>query len=91
MAKKVNLFRYKSYKTREDVSSFLQELGQKIAEGEVVLKQTSNDLVLEMPKHMSLNIKVNKKQKRVKGTRHKMIVKLTWYDSDHQEDPLALG
>ena len=91
MAKKVKLFRHKTYRTKEEVSQFLQELGQKIAEGEVVLKQTPNDLVLEMPNHLSLKVKVNKKKKPVKGIRHKMTVKLTWYDSDHQEDPLALG
>ena len=91
MAKKVKLFRHKTYRTKEEVSQFLQELGQKIAEGEIVLKQTPNDLVLDMPNHLSLNVKVNKKKKPVKGIRHKMTVKLTWYDSDHQEDPLALG
>ena len=91
MAKKVKLFRHKTFRTKEEVSQFLQELGQKIAEGEVVLKQTPNDLVLDMPNHLSLNVKVNKKKKPVKGIRHKMTIKLTWYDSDHQEDPLALG
>jgi len=91
MAKKVKLFRHKTFRTREEVSQFLQELGQKIAEGEIVLKQTPNDLVLDMPNHLSLNVKVNKKKKPVKGIRHKMTIKLTWYDSDHQEDPLALG
>jgi len=91
MAKKVKLFRHKAYKSTDEVSEFLQELGQKLAEGQVILKQTPNDLVLEMPQHISLNVKVNKKKKPAKGTRHKMIIKLTWYESDHQEDPLALG
>ncbi len=91
MAKKVQLFRHKTHKSKDEVSEFLQELGQKVAEGQVILKQTPEDLVLEMPDHMSLNVKVNKKKKPVKGTRHKMTIKLTWYESDHQEDPLALG
>lgn len=91
MAKKVKLFRHKTYKSKDEVSEFLQELGQKVAEGKVVFKQTPEDLVLEMPDHMSLNVKVNKKKKPAKGTRHKMTIKLTWYESDHKEDPLALG
>ena len=90
MAKKVKLFRHKAYRSKEEVSEFFQELGQKIAEGEVILKQTPNDLVLEMPNNMSLNVKVSKKKKPAKGTRHKMTMKLTWYDNDHQDDPLAL-
>ena len=91
MAKKNKLFRHKTRKTKEEVGEFLQELGQKIAEGELVLKQTPDDLILDMPQHMSLKVKVNKKNKKVKGTRHKMTISLSWYDSDHQDDPLALG
>jgi len=91
MAKKTKLFRHKTYKTKEEVSEFLQELGQKIGEGDVVLKQTAEDLVLDIPQHLSLKVKVNRKNKKVKGTRHKMTISLSWYDSDHQDDPLALG
>jgi len=91
MAKKSKLFRNKTRKTKEEVSEFLQELGQKIAEGQVVLKQTPEDLVLEMPQHMSLKVKFIKKNKKVKGTRHKMTISLSWYDNDHRDDPLALG
>jgi amphi-Trp domain-containing protein len=91
MAKKVKLFRHKTYKSKDEVSEFLQELGQKVAEGEVVFKQTPEDFLLEIPNHMTLNVKVNKKKKPAEGTRHKMTIKLTWNESDHQEDPLALG
>jgi len=91
MAKKTKLFRHNTRKTKEEVSEFLQELGQKIAEGQVVLKQTPDDLTLEMPQNMSLKVKVNKKNKKVKGTRHKMTIILSWYDSDTRDDPLALG
>jgi len=91
MAKNTKLFRHKTYKTKEEVSEFLQELGQKIGEGDVVLKQTAEDLVLDIPQHLSLKVKVNRKNKKVKGTRHKMTISISWYDSDHQDDPLALG
>ena len=91
MAKKTKLFRHKTRKSKEQVGEFLQELGQKIIEGEVILKQNPQDLVLEMPHNMSLKLKVNKKKKPSKGTWHTMSIKFSWYDSDHQEDPLALG
>jgi len=91
MAKKTKLFRHKTRKTKEEVGEFLQELGQKIAQGELVLKQTPDDLVLDIPQHLSLKVKVNKKNKKVKGIRHKMTISLSWYNSDHQDDPLALG
>ncbi len=89
--KKTKLFRHKARMSQAEVSEFFGQLGQKIGEGQVVLRQTPEDLVLEMPRRMQMTVKVNKKQKPAKGTRHQMTVKLTWYDEDHQEDPLALG
>jgi amphi-Trp domain-containing protein len=91
MAKKVKLFKHKARKSRAEVSEFLGQLSQKIADGEVILRQTPEDIVLAMPPHMNLNVKANKKHKRVKGTRHTLTLKLTWYEDDHQDDPLALG
>jgi len=91
LAKKVKLFRQKERKSRADVSEFIRQLGEKIGEGEVVLRQTPEDLVLELPQHMLLKVKVSKKNKPAKGTRHKLTVQLTWDESDHEADRLALG
>lgn len=91
MAKKTRLFRQKERKTRAEVSEFIQQLGEKIGEGEIVLLQTPEDLELAIPQHMSLKVKVTKKTKPTKGTKHKLTLKLTWYDSEQDEDQLALG
>ena len=91
MAKKEKLFKQRERKSRAEVSEFIQQLGLKIGEGQVVLRQTPEDLALAMPHHMFLKVKANKKQKSAKGTRHTLTVQLTWYDADHQEDPLVLG
>ena len=91
MAKKQRLFRQKERKSRAEVSEFIRELGEKIGEGEIILRQTPEDLELAMPQHMSLKVKVTKKAKPHKGTKHKMTVQLTWYESDHEDEGLALG
>lgn len=91
MAKKEKQFRQKERKSRAEVSEFIRQLGEKIGEGEVVLRQTPEDLELAIPQNMSLKVKVTKKKKPAKGTKHKLTVNLTWYDSDHEEDRLALG
>lgn len=90
MAKKVNLFKHKERKNRADASDFLKQLSEKIAAGQVILQQPQDDLVLDIPHNLTMKVKVNQKNKRVKGTRHKMSIQLQWYEDD-KEGPLSLG
>ncbi len=90
MVKKVKLIKHKERKSRVDAGNFLQQLAEKIASGQVVLQQHQDDLVLDIPHNLSMKIKVNKKNKRVKGTRHKMTIQFQWYEDD-KDAPLSLG
>jgi amphi-Trp domain-containing protein len=90
MVKKAKLFKKKERKSRAEVSEFLSQLSEKVANGQVVLRQAHDDLVLDLPHSMGMKVKVTQKEKRVKGTRHKLTLTLTWTEGDQQE-PLALG
>lgn len=91
MAKKTKLFKRRERKSRAEVSEFLGQLSQKIADGQVVLRAQPNDLVLPIPHSLAMGVKINEKHKRVKGLRHKLSITLTWYEDDNQEGPLVLG
>lgn len=91
MAKKDKLFRQKERKSRAEVSEFIKALGEKIGEGQVILKQTPQDLELAMPERMFLKVKAAKKNKPVKGTGHKLTIQLTWYEEDYEGGGLELG
>jgi amphi-Trp domain-containing protein len=90
MGKKAKLFKSKARKSRAEVSEFLAQLSEKVANGQVILRQVHDDLVLELPHSMGMKVKVTQKEKRAKGTRHKLTLTLTWTEGDHEE-PLALG
>lgn len=90
MVKKAKLFTAKERKSRAEVSKFLSQLSEKVANGQVILRQVNDDLVLELPHSLGMKVKVTQKDKRAKGTRHKLTIKLTWSEGDHEE-PLALG
>jgi len=90
MVKKAKLFKGKERKSRAEVSEFLAQLSEKVADGRVVLRQVQDDLVIDLPQSMGMMVKVTRKDKPAKGTRHKLTLKLTWSDSD-KDDPLALG
>jgi amphi-Trp domain-containing protein len=90
MGKKAKLFKGKERKSRAEVSEFLAQLSEKVANGQVVLRQVHDDLVLDLPNSMGMKVKVTQKEKRAKGTRHKLTLALTWTEGD-LEEPLALG
>jgi amphi-Trp domain-containing protein len=90
MVKKAKLFKGKERKSRAEVSEFFAQLSEKVANGQVILHQVHDDLVLDLPHSMGMKVKVTQKKKRVKGIRHKLTLTLTWTEGD-LEDPLALG
>ncbi len=91
MAKKQKLFRQKERKSRTEVSEFIQALGVKIGEGQVILKGATGDQELDIPQRMTLKVKASRKNKPNKGAKHKLTVKLTWYEGDYEGGGLELG
>ena len=90
MVKKTKLFKGKERKSRNEVSEFLAQLSEKVADGQIILRQVQDDLVLDLPHSLGMKVKVSRKNKPAKGTRHKMTLKLTWSEGD-REEPLSLG
>ena len=90
MVKKAKLFKGKERKSRAEISEFLAQLSEKVADGRVTLRQVGDDLVIDLPSSMDMKVKVTRKDKPAKGMRHKLTLKLTWRDGD-KDDPLALG
>jgi amphi-Trp domain-containing protein len=82
MAKKKKLFKSKERKNRVDVSSFLHQLADKIALGQVVFKQGSDEITLELPHSMVLEVDVEDKPKKVKGVKHTIELEMVWFDND---------
>ena len=91
MAKKQKLFRQKERKSRAEVSEFIQALGARVGEGQVVLKGAGDDQALDLPQHLRLKVKASQKAKKHKGTRHKLTLQLTWYEGDYEDGGLELG
>lgn len=90
MAKEVKLFKSKERKTREEVVAFLHELADKISTGAVVLSQGTEDLQLELPENLTLEVQVENEEKKRKGTEHSLEIELKWYDNDQSAKGLTL-
>lgn len=90
MGRETRLFKSEERKGRAEVGAFLRELADRIAEGEVVLRQGQEEITLQLPQGLVLEVQVEDEDKGVKGIQHSLEVELKWYDAE-QGGPLELG
>lgn len=85
MGKEEKLFKSKERKNRSDISAFLHQLADQISEGRVDLHQEEKEITVQLPDSLILKIQVEDKDKKTKGTRHSLELKLKWYDDEPGE------
>ena len=90
MGREILLFSSKERKVRQEVADFLHQLADKIATGNLVLRQGLEEVKLELPDHLVLEVEVEEEQKRKRGLQHKLELELKWYDDDNAGGPLEL-
>lgn len=93
MGREVRLFKSEEPRKRNDVVSFLKELAGKIEEGKVVLKQGSEELVLEIPENLILDVKAEDEDKKKKGTQRSLEIEIKWFQNGQEggDGSLELG
>ncbi|MCP4538818.1 MAG: amphi-Trp domain-containing protein [Chloroflexi bacterium] len=91
MGKETRLFKSEERKSRTDVSAFLHQLADKIAEGQVVLRQGQEEITLQLAHNLILEIQVEDEDKKRKGIQHSLEVEIKWFDDDASGGPLELG
>ncbi|MBC8504911.1 MAG: amphi-Trp domain-containing protein [Anaerolineales bacterium] len=91
MGKETRLFKSEERKSRSEVSAFLNQLADKINEGQVVLRQDKEEITLTMPQSLILEIQVEDEDKKRKGIQHSLEVEIKWFDHDDSGGPLELG
>jgi amphi-Trp domain-containing protein len=90
MGKETRLFKSEERRSRSDVSAFLHQLADKISEGRVVLRQGQEEMTLELPRELILEVQVEDEDKGAKGTQHSLEVEIKWFD-DEQGGSLELA
>lgn len=84
MGKEKRLFKSEEKSTRTDVATFLHQLADKIAGGQVILRQGGEALTLDLPHKLVLEIQVEDEDKKRKGIQHSLEVEIKWYDGEDQ-------
>ena len=91
MGKEKKLFKIEERRSRSDASAFVQQLADKIGEGRVILRQGQEELSLDLPHNLILEIQVEDEDKKRKGIQHSLEIEIKWFDSDAAGGPLELG
>ena len=91
MGKETRLFKSQERKNRNEVSEFLTQLAGKISSGQVVLRQGQEQITLQIPHNLVLEIQVEDEDKKRKGIQHSLELEIKWFDDDSEGGPLELG
>jgi amphi-Trp domain-containing protein len=91
MGRETTLFKSKQRMNRADLSAFLHQLGDKISEGQILLRQGSDEVTLQLAEYLILDIKAEDEQKKKKGLEHTLEFEIKWFDDESISAPLELG
>ena len=91
MGKETRLFKSEEPKSRAEVGEFLHQIAEKITNGEVVLRQGQEELILQFPMNLILEVQVEDENKKAKGVQHSLEIEIKWFDDDGKSGPLELG
>ena len=84
MGKETILFKSEEKKTSSDIANTLRQIADKIDDGTMILKQGSEEITLEFPKNMVLELKIEEEQgKRLKKS---FEIELEWIIGEEQSD-----
>jgi amphi-Trp domain-containing protein len=91
MGKETRLFKSEERMGRSDVAAFLRLLADKIADGQVVLRQGEQEIALDLAQNLILEVQVEDEDKKAKGIQHSLELEIKWFDDDGSSGPLQLG
>ncbi|MGD8991870.1 MAG: amphi-Trp domain-containing protein [Desulfobacterales bacterium] len=84
MGRETVLFKSEEKKASSDIANFLRQIADKIDDGMMILKQGPEEITLEFPKNMVLELKIEEEQgKRLKKS---FEIELEWIIGEEQSD-----
>jgi len=90
MGKEKILFSSEEKKDLGSVVAFLHQLADKLSENQITLIQGKQEISVEIPKNVVLEIKVEEEQKKNKIQRS-LEIEIEWIPGDDSEGGVSLG
>lgn len=90
MGKEVVLFASEERSDLQNVAAFLHQLADKVASGKVVLRSGNQEIVLDIPNNVVLELKAEEEAKKNK-TQRSLEIEIEWNVGDESGGPVTLG
>jgi amphi-Trp domain-containing protein len=90
MGKETVLFASEERQSLRYVADFLRQLADKLDQKQVVLRQGSQEVIVDIPDNVVLELKVEEEQKKKKLQRS-LEIEIEWYEGDEAVSGVTLG
>jgi amphi-Trp domain-containing protein len=91
MGRETRLFKSEEKKSRAETGAFLRELAGKLTEGQVILRRGDEEITLNIPGQVVLEIQVEDEDKGRRGIQHSLEIEIKWFDNGEAAGSLELG
>lgn len=81
------LFKNQEYKTNKETADVLRQMADKIEEGKVMLKKGNDEIAIDIPNNVELEIKVDEKHKG--EVKRSLEIELEWKEGAGKETVIA--
>jgi amphi-Trp domain-containing protein len=85
MGRETVLFKSEEKKASSDIANTLRQIADKIDDGTMTLKQGSDEITLEFPKNIVLELKIEEEQGK-KRLKKSFEIELEWIMGEEQSD-----
>ena len=89
MAKEIVLFKSEERMDLQSVSAFLHQLADRLEHNQVILRQGTEEITLDIPNNVVLELKVEEEDKKGK-TKRTVEIEIEWIDGDESGDAVIL-
>ena len=90
MGKEIVLFKSEERKDLASVVAFLHQLADKLAKNQVILRQGAEEIVVNIPNNVVLELKVEEEAKKGK-VKQTLEVEIEWLEGDESGGAVTLG
>ena len=90
MGKEIVLFKSEERKSIQSVAEFLHQLADKLAENKVILRRGTEEIQVNIPDNVILELKVEEEIKKNK-TQHSLEIEIEWIEGDESGGVVTLG
>ncbi len=91
MSKKKVILKSKDKRRLSEVANFLRDLADKIEANDLTLRQGDEEIKLNLPDPVILELELEEKKNNKKGTKRQLEIEIEWYVGGKAQKSIKIG